>query len=299
MLIPGQILRNNCEHTGDRKAWLKKGVGDEFRREILVALDRNGPLKVRNDLEVKYGPGGEDDDPDKYARIPSEEKIISLSGWHSSSKSLDLTIEDMAGMRAFTHDKMLTTKAQFDALGEKDNETLQILGTFEKDVVVEVEEYDKTTKKTTIEKQERKALGFVAATRLQLLVLLQICLSGELVSIDADGTYKLHNGGWTTVDAGTHDVAWKKHKFTHMFFQLIYMFCFTECYESYLFLFQILDAIPPTLFGLPEGSLKVAWGGLDRTSYIADAFLAVWSTIVLLQCWAHISRKVIITQLLY
>ena len=195
MLIPGQILRNNCEHTGDCKAWLKKGVRDEFRRELLVALDRNGPLKVRNDLEVKYGPGGEDDDPDKYARIPSEEKIISLSGWHSSSKSLDLTIEDMAGMRAFTHDKMLTTKAQFDALGEKDNETLQIPGTFEKDVVVEVEEYDKTTKKTTIEKQERKALGFVAATRLQLLVLLQICLSGELVSIDADGTYKLHNGG--------------------------------------------------------------------------------------------------------
>ena len=172
-----------------------------------------------------------------------------------------------------------------------DNDTLFVLGTHEKDVEIEVEEYDKKTNETKTVKHKKKALGIFAMTRVQLLVLRALVLSGTMISLQADGTYKLVVGGWALMDLGTHSIFWKNYKYTHSFFQLVYMFCFTECFETYEWAFMLFNAIPATLFGI-AGGVNVGWGGLDRSTYIARAYVSVWPLIILLLCWPHIARKV-------
>lgn len=44
------------------------------------------------------------------------------------------------------------------------------------------------------------------------------------------------------------------------------------------------------MLGLPE-DLDVSIGGLDRTSDIADACVAVWPSIIVILCWLHIACK--------
>jgi hypothetical protein len=109
--------------------------------------------------------------------------------------------------------------------------------------------------------------------------------------LQADGTYKLHHGGWTLCDLGSHLCRWDapSRKYVHTFFPMLYMFCRTECYDAYLALFETLRSVP-TLFGIDE-PLLVACGGLDRSSYIAEAYFTVWPDITPLLCWPHLARK--------
>ena len=287
LLEPGMGFRNAVSHTGERQAWGGKGIGGEFKQEILRRLEVDGPLKVYNNLCDKYGQSGTDIDPEKYARIPDEKTIADTGAYHSSSgKNLSngTEIKNLAEMRVFTHDKMLATKArvesrsydrtvvrsygrmfvrshgltvvrslscgllvnagrfgiateqqlfliyltvvcrpaptqaEFDALGEADNNTLLVLATYSQKVTLVEGFYDKATKQTTTVKTDKEALAFVAMTRMQLLVLRAVFLSGMLISFSADGTYRLHAGGWTLADVGTHDAVWSKHKYSHMFF---------------------------------------------------------------------------------
>ncbi len=76
----------------------------------------------------------------------------------------------------------------------------------------------------------------------------------------------------------------------HTFYPLLYMFCRTECRAAYEQLFLTLREVPSALFGL-AGHLVVSCGSLDRSSYIADAYMAVWPQIKLLLDWAHLARK--------
>lgn len=107
----------------------------------------------------------------------------------------------------------------------------------------------------------------------------------------ADGTYKLHRGGWTLCDLGSHICRWdaSTRKNVHTFYPLLYMFCRTECLDAYMALFETLRCIP-TLFGV-EQPLSVDAGGLDRSAFIAEAYLRVWPEITLLLCWPHLARK--------
>jgi hypothetical protein len=118
LLEPGMVFRNAVSHTGERQAWGGKGIGGEFKQEILRRLEVDGPLKVYNDLCDKYGQSGTDVDPEKYARIPDEKTIADTGAYHSSSgKNLSngAEIKNLAEMRAFTHDKMLATKARVES----------------------------------------------------------------------------------------------------------------------------------------------------------------------------------------
>ncbi|KAJ1623114.1 hypothetical protein T492DRAFT_884100, partial [Pavlovales sp. CCMP2436] len=108
----------------------------------------------------------------------------------------------------------------------------------------------------------------------------------------ADGTYKLHHGGWVLCDLGVHICRWdsSQRKHVHTFYPLLYMFCRTECYAAYLYFFKTLWCIPEALFGMSD-ALNVRCGGLDRSVYIADVYTTTWPTIILLLCWPHLARK--------
>lgn len=224
LLEPGMGFRNAVSHTGERQAWGGKGIGGEFKQEILRRLEVDGPLKVYNNLCDKYGQSGTDIDPEKYARIPDEKTIADTGAYHSSSgKNLSngAEIKNLAEMRAFTHDKMLATKArvesrsydrtvvrsygrmfvrshgltvvrslscgllvnagrfgiateqqlfliyltvvcrpaptqaEFDALGEADNNTLLVLATYSQKVTLVEDFYDKATR-PRLSRQTRK-----------------------------------------------------------------------------------------------------------------------------------------------
>ena len=79
-------------------------------------------------------------------------------------------------------------------------------------------------------KEMVKIIGLILPSRLMLLFLLSMIKAGMVISIQSDGTYKLHGGGWTLIDAGTHDVAWNeaKWRYAHSFFAFAYVFCKTE-----------------------------------------------------------------------
>ncbi|KAE9115803.1 hypothetical protein PF010_g9200 [Phytophthora fragariae] len=77
-----------------------------------------------------------------------------------------------------------------------------------------------------------------------------------------DGTYELHFGGWTLID------------FENM---LVYKEMFSTVKHFALKFFGI--------------TLQLAFGSLDHTSYIANAFKAEWPDILLLDCYAHFVRK--------
>ena len=92
-------------------------------------------------------------------------------------------------------------------------------------------------------------------------------------------------------DLGSHLCRWDapSRKYVHTFFPMLYMFCRTECFDAYLAFFETLRSIP-TLFGAAQ-PLIIAAGGLDRSTFIAEAYLRVWPRITLLLCWTHLARK--------
>jgi len=143
-----------------------------------------------------------------------------------------------------------------------------------------------------VTKEKKLALGLVMSSRRMLLVLMAILKAGGRIALQSDGTYRLHQDGWTTVDAGTHDINFDeaKRRFVHSFYALMYVFCRTECMFTYLVLCNILKGIGPMLFGI-DLQLDATHGGMDRTPYIANAYLTAWPSITLMMCWPHLIRK--------
>jgi len=95
-------------------------------------------------------------------------------------------------------------------------------------------------------------MGLIFSSKCVLERLRVVIESGVKICIQADGTYKLHHGGWVLCDLGVHVCRWdsSERKYVHTFYPLLYMFCRTECREAYLALFETLKRIPVTLFGM-------------------------------------------------
>ena len=56
----------------------------------------------------------------------------------------------------------------------------------------------------------------------------------------------------------------------------MYMYCQTECTFSYEQLFETLKNLPSKFLDLPEKQIIPEFGGLDRATYIANAYRSVW-----------------------
>ncbi|KAG1689838.1 hypothetical protein DVH05_001872 [Phytophthora capsici] len=103
-----------------------------------------------------------------------------------------------------------------------------------------------------------------------------------------DGTYKLHFGGWTLIDFGSYTTHFVRNKYAKTFVPWMYMFTRTENQVVYEAMFRTAQEVALTFFNV---DLQLRFGSLDRTSYIANAFQAVWPEIELLNCYPHFCRK--------
>lgn len=70
------------------------------------------------------------------------------------------------------------------------------------------------------------------------------------------------------------------------------MFVRTEHQSAYATIFASVRKYANLLFGI---DLSLAFGSLDRTVGIANAFLEIWPEITLLNCYPHFNRKVVKT----
>ncbi|DBA01273.1 TPA: LOW QUALITY PROTEIN: hypothetical protein N0F65_010865 [Lagenidium giganteum] len=92
----------------------------------------------------------------------------------------------------------------------------------------------------------------------------------------ADGTYKLHFGGW-----------YLSKKYQYRFLPWEYAFVRSESMQANRQLFSSLRAAIKSFF---HEKLKVRVGILNNSSAIHGAFLAKWPKVELLTCWVHMLR---------
>ena len=80
--------------------------------------------------------------------------------------------------------------------------------------------------------------------------------------------------------------------YTHTFIPFLYCVNYTESQPAYTFFLNILKEIPRRYFAAVFPP-RLCSCSMDRVSYIASAVLEVFgSGTILLQCWAHLARKV-------
>jgi hypothetical protein len=138
-----------------------------------------------------------------------------------------------------------------------------------------------------------QTMGIIFGSKRTLLALDHLKKEYGTISLQVDGTYRVHIGGWVLCDAGSTAITWgvKAKNYVQSFIPLAYMFCRTECSAAYLQFLSVIKDDMPRLLG-HDTPLDVDVGGIDRTAYIKDAFLAVWPQLRIVICWPHIARKI-------
>lgn len=259
-----------------------KGLGGEWVDEVKsLKAGGLGAKGIRHALTHKYLDVATTVDVAKAARIPSETVLEAHIACNLRGDSMLLSNAEMC---SYTSSMMVRTVGDIE---KAPPDAPLVIANFSRKVEVPVldEEGDETGETVT-----KTTLGFICATRKMLLWLRDLILSlenGENTrqftwTIAADGTYKLCKGntkaGAVLVDLGIHDVTYKKSlgRDTHNFLPLLYMYCQVECFEAYELLFATLKDLPNKLLGLPGKQIIPVFGGLDRASYIAKAYLSVW-----------------------
>ncbi|KUF98561.1 hypothetical protein AM587_10009816 [Phytophthora nicotianae] len=135
-----------------------------------------------------------------------------------------------------------------------------------------------------------EAMGIIITTRtlLRNVVYTVIGQDDHGVVASADGTYKLHRGGWSVVNFGTYAVHLNHRQFRQTFVPWACMFVRSELYETYTAIFTTIRTTVKEFFNI---DLNIAFGSLDHSDAIANAFLTEWSVIKLMNCWPHFVRK--------
>lgn len=95
-------------------------------------------------------------------------------------------------------------------------------------------------------------------------------------------------GGWTLVDFGTYTSHFARKNYSKTFVPWLYMFVRTEHQTAYTTMFRVLCKYAKIFFDI---DVYLAFGSLDRTAGIANAYQDVWPSIRLLNCYPHFSRK--------
>ena len=278
-----RIENNGTDHSGgELLPWSGKGIGGEFRAEIADLCSKGfGPEKVLADLRVKYSQGRYADN-NKYGRIPSIAKIRAYK--ESSARAGDYDITSYAELIEWVTPRLAQTKEQVEQIPRLELDALKVFRTFQAEAEV-VGEDGKTKKVQT--------MGIIFGSKRTLLALDHLKKEYGTISLQVDGTYRVHIGGWVLCDAGSTAITWgvKAKNYVQSFIPLAYMFCRTECSAAYLQFLSVIKDDMPRLLG-HDTPLDVDVGGIDRTAYIKDAFRAVWPQVRIVICWPHIARKI-------
>ena len=278
-----ELSHNDAEHAGGQLLqWLGKGIGGEFREEVLTLCSKGyGPDKVLTELKLKYSTAPYAD-VSKLSRIPDVAKIKACK--QAAQTDGEWAIETYVALLEWVGERRLDNKEQLDSVPVIEQDYLRVLHTFELPA--------KVVDKHGVEKDvETMGIVFASARALRALRYF-ITKFGGILALQADGTYRLHLGGWVLCDVGIIVIRWdaKTRSSTQSFIPLMYLWCRTECKVAYQQLFNILMTAPIKYLGLRQ-PLRVNIGGLDRTQYIADAYQQTWPGITLTLCWPHIARK--------
>ncbi|KAG1707853.1 hypothetical protein DVH05_024504 [Phytophthora capsici] len=113
---------------------------------------------------------------------------------------------------------------------------------------------------------------------------------GDPISVSCDGTYKLHQGGWTLVNFGVMGVIYDsaKREFRQRFFPCLFGFVRTECLPAYQAIFSEAKRCAREFFGF---DLQPATGSMDGCTSISSAYKSIWPGITLITCWPHVFRN--------
>jgi hypothetical protein len=187
--------------------------------------------------------------------------------------------------------RIVDTKEKWEALGPDDDDKLIVLRTFKHQGKIKTQSFDVKTNKLVDTYVDVTTVGVVMTTPRILRFLFTCMLDGTFsLVLQADGTYKLHDGGWTCIDAGTHTIGFEHGEYVHHFIPLIFCMTLSECELSYKIVFKTLRDVAQ-LFGVHDFPLVVSHLSIDRACYIATAAIKVWAGCIVLQCWPHLIRK--------
>jgi hypothetical protein len=256
-----------------------KSIGGEFVDEVKMLSNGFGPRGILAQMVFKYETCPETKDLLKLARLPSVEKIVSFVQQQKSSGSglmTNVALTQLIGP--------MIVRDLPEVLLRGPNETLVTNSMFR---VVNIPVYDDDGEETG-KTREETTLACVVSSKTLMLFLRDLVVSLEeqprhfVWIVGADGTYKLSRGvtasGAVLIDVVIHDITYKASidKDVHNTLPILYCYCQIECFEVYEFLFKTLKDLPNTHLGLPGKQITPDFGSLDRASYIAKAFLAVW-----------------------
>ncbi|KAE9359906.1 hypothetical protein PR003_g510 [Phytophthora rubi] len=265
-----------------RVAFAEDGVGEVTtleetgeHAEILSGETKTGinlRLKRESDDLLVGGAGGQKcrkllSKRQSRVPIPSEKQLNNRKAYLKKKQSGGWKIGDnakllewVAGKRCETTDSFFGVGLSFDPVADATSFASHT-HSFQHDLIV-LKAFEYTTEEESGTKVS--SYGIIATSRacFRNVVYAVRGQGDDGVLGDTDGTYELHFGGWTLID------------FENML--------------VYKEMFSTVKHFASKFFGI---TLQLAFGSLDHTSYIANAFKAEWPDILLLDCYAHFVRK--------
>jgi hypothetical protein len=275
------LLGNGVPHSTVFSAfpYVGKGIGGEFVDEVKAGRHFGwGPATIWAQAEHKYVVEAATKDELKWSRFPTQEKISSHVKNMQDRGSLMTNVD----MMELVGPMEVTSLEQ--ALLRPPNAPVVLDVMFR---AVDIPVYDDTGDETGETRPETTMALVISSPTLMLFVRDLVVSLAEKerfyrMLTGADGTYKLAQGntasGAVLIDVVIHDVTYNASidKDVHNSLPILYCYCQIECFEVYYFLFMTLKDMPNKFLGLAGRQFVPEFGSLDRASYIAKAFRAVW-----------------------
>ncbi|EGZ13596.1 hypothetical protein PHYSODRAFT_335356 [Phytophthora sojae] len=283
------VLEETDMHGDEDQDIQRRGIHGALKREIdSILFGGAGPKKCRKLLLDRHG-----DNPVMLQHLPTESQLKNRKAGLRKKQSGGWEIHNFATLLEWAYTHLCTSKSDFfgheddisaaDAATQFANKSRQ----FQHGVIVlECFEHDFIDQ----DGKAVKSFGLILTSRHMLLNIPKAyeCQQDIGVLGATDGTYKLHFGGWTLVDFGTYTTHYSRKQYSKTFVPWMYMFVKTEHQTAYATLFRTAKHFARLFFGV---DLALAYGSLDRTQGIANAFKEVWPDVILLNCYPHLVRK--------
>ncbi|KAG1707165.1 hypothetical protein DVH05_026361 [Phytophthora capsici] len=282
------VLEVKGSHSGNITGHKRKGIHPAFAVEVDAAsMGKDGPQAILNSLMMKY-----EGQPHLLSNLPTRSMIKSRRQYLMGKAADAMKIETFADLYQWASLRMCKTEARFfnektfDRTSDEAVFSMESSGVQNELLVLKCFEH-----RYEEDGISKKSFGLIMTTRRVFRNVLY-AVEGQQsdgVFAAADGTYKLHHGKWVLVAFGTYRNRYTdKHVYSKNFVPWAYLFVRTEHQYAYEQLYRTVAECTDLFFKV---KLAVKYGSLDHASYIANAYMAVWPGIILLDCYPHVARK--------
>ena len=244
------------------------GMDNRVKQELDTLLEAGMTAgKALNKLQIKYN-----SDPVMFKKLPSNQQIQNRKQTIEKKKKLGRSIDSSAKFLAVAQDLFVDSKQKLEEKGEHDMIILKIA-------------MDDTGDTTSY------PIVFSSKSLLRNMVNVYRGQKEAGINVTMDGTYKLHQDGFTLIDFGSYGVHRDGDTYTQRFYPFLYVFSRSEntcVYE--LGLNSILNAAE-LFFGLGDFKEHVKIGLSDQALCITKAMKNVFPEINTYPCYPHIVRN--------